>query len=80
MTSGRNLGGVLGMSELALLYGQAPTHEARANQYRPTDPQAIASEIRRLRGNGLTPSDIAGALRIGLGQVLEALSVEPPAS
>lgn len=44
-----------------------------ANLHRPTDSRAMAAEIRRLRGEGLMPRDIADTLRLGLGAVLEAL-------
>ena len=58
----RNIGGTL---DWATLYGR--------DQHRPTDSQAIAVEIRRLRQTGLTARDIATSLRLGLGAVLEAL-------
>jgi hypothetical protein len=41
--------------------------------YRPSDPDAMAAEIRRLRGSGLAPADIAGAVRINLAEVLRLL-------
>jgi hypothetical protein len=44
-----------------------------ANLHRPTDPVALASEIRRLRETGLTARDISVALRLDIGAVLEAL-------
>jgi hypothetical protein len=44
-----------------------------ANLHRPTDPTALAGEIRRLHGTGLTPRDIATSLRIDLSVVLTAL-------
>lgn len=53
------------------LYDQ---YHARANQHRPTDPAALAKEIRRLRATGLTPSDISDALRLTVDQVINALS------
>jgi hypothetical protein len=63
--------GYLDLHALAMLAGSS--HDARAQEHRPTEPAALAAEIRRLRRTGLTPRDIAVALRIGLGQVLEAL-------
>jgi hypothetical protein len=48
----------------------------RADLHRPTDPVQLAAEIRRLADSGLTARDIGAALRIGLGQVLEALRRE----
>jgi hypothetical protein len=45
----------------------------RAQQYRPTDAAALAAEVRRLVAGGLTARDIAQALRLDLGAVLELL-------
>ena len=50
------------------------TYEQRANQHRPTDPATIAAEIRRLAASGLSARVIAGALRIGLAEVLRHLA------
>ncbi len=47
-----------------------------AEMHKPTDPAAIAAEIRRLRATGLTPRDIANTLRLGLGAVLDALRTD----
>lgn len=47
----------------------------RAQRHRPTDPDAIAREVRRLAATGLRPGDVAAALRIALPVVLEALRV-----
>ena len=44
-----------------------------ANMHRPTDPTALAGEIRRLHGTGLTPRDIAATLRLDMAAVLQAL-------
>ena len=49
----------------------------RANQYRPTDSDALANEIRRLHATGLTRRDISSALKIDLVVVLHALSTDP---
>ena len=51
---------------------------AQADLHRPTDRGAVAAEIRRLVANGLKPRDVAAALRLGLGQVLEALRDASP--
>ena len=48
-------------------------YAALAQLHRPTSPEAIAVEIRRLHAEGLKPRDIAVALRLGLTQVLEAI-------
>jgi hypothetical protein len=64
------IGGVIGLRELAKLTG----YDERAQRHRPSDPQELAQEIRRLHAGGLKPRDIAGALRIGLGVVLSAVS------
>jgi hypothetical protein len=63
----RNIGGPI---DWAVLYGR--------DQHRPTDSQAMAAEIRRLRGEGLMPRDIADTLRLGLGAVLTALRTGQP--
>jgi hypothetical protein len=62
MTPRTSIGGPL---DWATLYGR--------DQHRPTDSQAITAEIRRLRLTGLTPRDIATALRIGVAAVVQAL-------
>jgi hypothetical protein len=54
MTTRTNIGGTLGMSAYAQL----------AQLHRPTDPVALAAEIRRLHISGLTARDIAVALRL----------------
>jgi hypothetical protein len=51
----------------------AAEHVARADLHRPTDPGALAREIRRLARTGLRPRDIAAALRVDLGAVLSAI-------
>jgi hypothetical protein len=50
----------------------SPAYDWR-DMFKPTDPTAIAAEIRRLHQTGLKPRDIATSLRMGLGAVLEAL-------
>lgn len=55
-----NIGGVL-------------NYELLARMNRPSDPTAIASEVRRLRRSGLQPRDIAQALRLDLASVREIL-------
>jgi len=54
MSTRPNIGGTLGMSAYAQL----------AQLHRPTDPAALAAEIRRLHSSGLTARDIAVALRL----------------
>jgi hypothetical protein len=44
-----------------------------ADMHKPTDPAAIAAEIRRLAATGLKPRDISNTLRLDMGAVLEAL-------
>ena len=57
------------------------TYDALAGLHRPADPAALRAECRRLHSTGLKPRDIACALRLALGQVLEALHNQPsPAS
>jgi hypothetical protein len=64
--------GTLGMAELTTLAG--PTLEQRRNQHRPIDQAAIAAEVRRLHGSGLTAHDIAGALRLSFADVLRVIA------
>lgn len=52
----------------------AHDYNQRAQANRPSDPTAIAAEVRRLRKDGLKPRDISTALRVGITEVLEALS------
>lgn len=54
------IGGVLDYARLAQIH-------------RPSDPVALAEEVRRLSASGLSPTDIAAALRIDLVQVREWL-------
>lgn len=61
----RPIGGVLRYDQLAALH-------------KPTDAQALAREIKRLRGTGLTPIDISVALRIDQAQVREMLASADP--
>lgn len=46
---------------------------ARADANRPADSTALAEEVRRLRGLGLTARDVAAALRLDLAFVLTTL-------
>lgn len=50
----------------------ANAYEQHAQRHRP-DAAGIAAEVQRLAGEGLKPRDIAEALRISVGQVLEVL-------
>ncbi|MEO8313244.1 MAG: hypothetical protein ABI645_00485 [Pseudomonadota bacterium] len=52
----------------------AAEYAARAQQHRPTDPAALAREMRRLEATGLTPRDISAALRIHLVAVMNVLA------
>lgn len=53
--------------------GGAMDYAALAQKYRPTDPAALAAEVRRLASTGLSATDISTALRIDLAQVREML-------
>lgn len=66
----RSIGGSLGMEALALLAGDG--YDRRAHQHQP-EGQQLHSEIRRLRAGGLTPEDVAGALRLPLSMVRDVL-------
>ena len=44
-----------------------------SEQHRPDDPAQLTAEIRRLHATGLTARDVASALRLDLGLVLEAI-------
>ena len=57
---------------------EALDYRTRADQYRPTDQAIIDSEIRRMAASGLKAMDISVALRIGLGQVRDALNRDDP--
>ena len=59
----RNIGGPLGMEQYTML----------SQQHRPTDPQAIAAEIKRLRSTGLSARDVSVALRLPLDQAVNVL-------
>lgn len=48
-------------------------YESASQQHRPSDPHELAAEIRRLHSTGLSPRDIAAALRLALPAVVEAL-------
>jgi hypothetical protein len=53
------------------------SYDQRANAHRPTDPAAIAAEMRRLARSGLTARDIATAFRVNVANVLEAVQEAP---
>jgi hypothetical protein len=59
-----SIGGALDMAAYAVL----------AQLHRPTDPAALAAEMRRLHGSGLTAQDIAAALRLAPDAVSKILS------
>jgi hypothetical protein len=48
-------------------------YDIKANKFRPTDPAALAAEIRRLHANDLTARDIAEALRLAPDHVINCL-------
>ena len=52
----------------------AADYDRLARIHRPSNPAVLAMEMRRLHANGLTARDIAAALRLDIGQVLEALT------
>jgi DNA-directed RNA polymerase specialized sigma24 family protein len=64
----RDLPGVLDGSAYAAL----------AQLHRPSNPEQLAAEIRRLRGSGLSPRDIATALRLSLDEVVNILADAAP--
>jgi hypothetical protein len=55
----------------------ANDYDRRANAHHPQSADAMAIEIRRLHSTKLKPRDIASALRLDLGQVLEAITDSP---
>jgi hypothetical protein len=57
----RRIGGTLDYSKLAM-------------QHRPTDPERLAAEVRRLAEQGLTATDISSALRVDLAAVRTMLA------
>jgi hypothetical protein len=69
----RNDGWLSGSVEYARRGREATEHVARADLHRPTDPGALAREIRRQVDSGLKPRDVATALRIDLAVVLGAI-------
>lgn len=50
----------------------------RADRHRPRDPGVLAAELRRLRSTGLTPRDLASAMRMPLATVHELLAEQRP--
>lgn len=54
--------------------GGTLTYAALAQLHRPDDPKRLAAEIRRLQSDGLTPQDIATALRLPLDQVINTIN------
>lgn len=52
----------------------AVDYATRARAHAPSEPAAIAREVRRLhREHGLAPRDIAQAMRLDLATVLDAI-------
>ncbi len=50
-------------------------YQRRADQHRPRDESAMARECSRLVATGLTPRDVATALRLDLAEVLAWLQM-----
>jgi hypothetical protein len=63
------------MSDLARLLGDTPD---AAQQHRPQTRPEFIREAQRLHRAGLTPDDIAGALRLSPGAVRELLREPAP--
>ena len=55
--------------------GGALDYRVLAELHRPRDDASLAAECRRLHATGLTPRDVATALRVDLANVLEWLRV-----
>lgn len=72
MTTRDRIGGELGVAALDALSGRS--YDARAQRHRPTDPAELAAEVRRLNRSGLSPLDIATALRLDLAAVRNVLA------
>ena len=53
--------------------GQLDYHKL-AQLHRPTDTRSLAAEVLRLNREGLTPADIAQALRLPLAFAIETVS------
>ncbi len=56
----------------------ATDYDRLARVHRPDDTRRLHLEIRRLVADGLKPRDVAQALRVDLGVVLEALKDSAP--
>src|SRR6185312_1271637 len=66
MTTTRDsIGGALGVAPLDALTGE--NYADRAQRHRPTDPAALAAEVRRLNCNGMSPSGYCSRLKNGSG-------------
>ena len=54
----------------------SPHHDWRllADAHKPTDPAALAAEIRHMADRGLKPFDISQTMRVDLGLVRAALT------
>ena len=59
--------------------GGALDYTRLANLHRPTDPAALAREVRRLANTGLTPRDVAVMLGLAPSVVADMLDPPPPA-
>ena len=48
-------------------------YAALSQLHRPSDPRAMAAEVKRLRASGLSARDISAALRLLLSDVIDIL-------
>jgi hypothetical protein len=53
-------------------------YEKLAQKHRPTDPESLAEEARRLYVAGHSAGYIAKALRLPLDEVTRAIAEQPP--
>ena len=65
--SAHNIGGTLDLA----------AYERLAQQHRPTDPETLVAEARKLHGAGHSADYIASALRLPLDTVIKASAEEP---
>lgn len=66
----KSVPGALDLDALAALSGR--------DRHRPTDPAAIAQEIRRLHRRGHSASYIAATLHVTAETIARALTEQPP--
>jgi hypothetical protein len=68
----------MGTFQMSTLVHPQVNYHRLANRFKPTDGMTLALEVLRLNGNGLTPSDIASALRVPLAWTIEIVSRGAP--